>query len=223
MLFAHRLANESGTIPMVLEDIDRILAGLYEVVPKEQSDQLSCRLKDLKSDVNHLLGLAKILNQSHELTEPESLEISPILAKSIEVCQSLHNKIRIEVVPEIKDTAKQVMGVETILIDIFINLINNAIEANATKILLSNPLPNCKQQFVVAVGDNGDGIPEPELSKIFLPLYSKRVKKSNNCKGHGIGLWLTREFIRKMGGQIEVESRVNIGSEFRVTLPTSSA
>lgn len=68
----------------------------------------------------------------------------------------------------------------------------------------------------VDIKDNGIGIKEDELPKIFLRFY--RGKNISEIEGIGIGLYLTREIISKHGGYIKVYSN-NTGSNFSVFLP----
>jgi len=63
--------------------------------------------------------------------------------------------------------------------------------------------------------DNGVGIDEELIHKIFEPFFSTK----NTGKGVGLGLTLCYEFINKMGGNIEVESTLGRGTTFKVTLP----
>ena len=65
----------------------------------------------------------------------------------------------------------------------------------------------------VEIADNGKGIPEDMLEKIFVPFFSTKAG------GSGIGLSLSRQIIRNHGGQIAVESRPEKGTTFKITLP----
>ncbi len=74
--------------------------------------------------------------------------------------------------------------------------------------------------YSIAVRDNGKGIPQKNVSKIF-----ERFEQAPNAKqstGSGIGLSITREFVKLMGGEIEVESTEGRGSTFIVRLPILS-
>ena len=66
--------------------------------------------------------------------------------------------------------------------------------------------------------DNGVGIDEALVDKIFEPFFSTK----DTGKGVGLGLTLCYEFLNKMGGNIEVESTLGRGSTFRVTLPAGT-
>ena len=70
------------------------------------------------------------------------------------------------------------------------------------------------QEVQVIFEDNGVGISKENLPKIFNPFFSTR------SDGTGLGLSITRNIVEQHGGKIEVESQVNVGTKFIITLPT---
>ena len=74
-------------------------------------------------------------------------------------------------------------------------------------------------ELVVAVRDEGLGIPENELQKLFGRFF--RASTSTGIAGSGIGLHLVQHFIDLHEGRIEVESTLNVGTTFSVRLPVN--
>jgi signal transduction histidine kinase len=70
------------------------------------------------------------------------------------------------------------------------------------------------QEVQIIFEDTGIGIPEENVSKIFNPFFSTR------SDGTGLGLSITKNIVEQQGGRIEVESQVNVGTKFIITLPT---
>ncbi|MEO8433855.1 MAG: sensor histidine kinase [Pyrinomonadaceae bacterium] len=103
---------------------------------------------------------------------------------------------------------------------IFQNLISNAINytANGSVTIGARELPGagCIECWV---NDNGAGIPEERLEKVFEKLEGDPDKKS----GMGLGLAIVKQFVEAHGGQVTVESKVGQGSEFRFTIPDKAA
>ena len=70
----------------------------------------------------------------------------------------------------------------------------------------------------VAVVDQGEGIPQADLPRVFTKFYRRAETRPT---GSGLGLWISRGLVEAHGGRLGVESRVGEGSTFRFTLPTA--
>jgi DNA-binding response OmpR family regulator len=80
------------------------------------------------------------------------------------------------------------------------------------------------QDFLqIEVRDTGKGIPEDELSRIFNRFYQVGGKDESERVGTGIGLSLTKELIDLMQGDISVESKVNLGTRFYISIPLGTS
>ena len=73
-----------------------------------------------------------------------------------------------------------------------------------------------KSPLVIELRDNGCGIDGKMLARIFDPFYTTKPEG----KGTGLGLYVSRNLIERLGGHIEVESELGKGSTLRVILPT---
>jgi signal transduction histidine kinase len=69
------------------------------------------------------------------------------------------------------------------------------------------------QEVQIIFEDTGVGISEENLPKIFNPFFSTR------SDGTGLGLSITKNIVEQQGGKVEVESQVNVGTKFIITLP----
>ena len=69
--------------------------------------------------------------------------------------------------------------------------------------------------MAIKIKDTGQGIPGENLKKIFEPFFSTKPPG----KGTGLGLFVTRSLMDKLGGEISVESRLGEGTTFCITLP----
>ncbi|HZX74479.1 MAG TPA: ATP-binding protein, partial [Cyclobacteriaceae bacterium] len=74
------------------------------------------------------------------------------------------------------------------------------------------------EEITMRVIDNGSGIPEKHLPKIFDMFY----RASENSQGSGLGLYIVKEALQKLGGTIWVESEFKIGSTFTISIPLSN-
>jgi signal transduction histidine kinase len=98
------------------------------------------------------------------------------------------------------------------------NLIENAVKYSPENSCISvSLLLRGENEVIVEVKDNGPGIPEKDIGKIFNKYY-RGENLRNKTKGTGIGLYIAKTLIEAMGGIIEVESKIANGSCFKVIL-----
>lgn len=100
----------------------------------------------------------------------------------------------------------------------FFNILENSVKYTEENGLINVKIRNYEMFTRVDIEDNGVGIKEEELPKIFARFY--RGENSRDIEGIGIGLYLTREIISNQGGYIKVKSNNN-GSTFSVFLPNN--
>jgi len=99
---------------------------------------------------------------------------------------------------------------------VWVNLIVNAVDAagdNPLEITITTRYAN--GEFITLIADNGAGIPEDRLSKIFIPFYTTKSPGS----GTGLGLSICHRIVTNHGGEMRVESRLGHGTRFIVILP----
>ena len=101
---------------------------------------------------------------------------------------------------------------------IFLNLVNNAIDAIGKDGKVTIKTRKLDQNSIqIDVIDNGKGIPQNIISHIFEPFFT--TKESIEKRGTGLGLFITYGIIKKLGGHITVQSTVGVGTTFSVILP----
>lgn len=105
------------------------------------------------------------------------------------------------------------------------NLLSNAIkytpEGGDVFVTIRAPemAKTADREVEISVRDNGIGIPEDQLEKIFIRFYRFEDGRYPSHEGNGIGLTLVKEYLKMMNGSIHVKSRLGEGSEFVLTLP----
>lgn len=107
------------------------------------------------------------------------------------------------------------------LIQVLINLLQNALQAFATPIPMMNEIMVCTlradQSLIISVTDNGPGIPHSEVGRIFDAFYSTKPPE----EGTGLGLALSREMVEEMGGTLTCTSAPGQGATFSLRFPLS--
>jgi metallo-beta-lactamase family protein len=93
------------------------------------------------------------------------------------------------------------------------NIVLNAIQAmpNGGEVIISASRTN--QSILLSIQDNGVGIPQEDMSRLFRPLFTTKAQ------GQGFGLAVAKRIVEAHGGRIAVDSQVGKGSKFTITLP----
>jgi signal transduction histidine kinase len=145
----------------------------------------------------------------------ELVDFKQILQESIELCRMQNTKIQFELVVE---QPVQFKG------DVFrISVIANNLISNAVKYQKPNePTPMVKlnvwvdeQKAIIKIEDNGIGILDQHLNNIFKMFF----RSSNNVTGLGIGLYIVKEALTRIGGEISVHSVYGEGTTFELVIP----
>ncbi len=99
------------------------------------------------------------------------------------------------------------------------NLVDNALKYTPGGGKIEVEVAVVCDRAVVTVRDHGIGIPTEDLPRLFEQFYRAGNAQGSNVPGLGVGLYLSREIVRRHGGDITVESREKEGSTFRIDLP----
>jgi C4-dicarboxylate-specific signal transduction histidine kinase len=98
---------------------------------------------------------------------------------------------------------------------VLINLVTNGLQAVARGGTVDLIITGSETDAIAVVRDNGPGIPPENLERIFEPFFTTKPPG----EGTGLGLSVSRGIIEKLGGRIEVESKLGAGAVFKVILP----
>ncbi len=105
---------------------------------------------------------------------------------------------------------------------VFINLISNAINYTPEEGAISITVTNKNNLLEVTIKDNGEGIPEEAIPRLFTKFFRVSGSLEQGSKGTGLGLYITRSIVEMHKGKIWAESTLGKGSTFTFTLPTAT-
>jgi signal transduction histidine kinase len=106
---------------------------------------------------------------------------------------------------------------------ILVNLVMNAVKYTPRRGKITLECTTEKDHALARVSDTGPGIPLAQIERIFEPFKQLTEGLANHKGGVGLGLTISRDLARAMGGDLTVESTVGVGSRFTLILPTHAA
>ncbi len=170
---------------------------------------------------NTLILLDNLLNWAKTQTgqiiyKPEKINLASIVKEVLEISSSIA-KIKNITLNYIQPDAIEVYTDLNMLKIVLRNLISNAIKfTNLNGTIEVSTIQN-QNNIEITVSDNGIGMDEETLNKLFK--INTTLKTAGTASEKGSGLILCKEFVEKQNGKISVESKLGIGSDFRFTLP----
>ncbi|MGF2617353.1 PAS domain-containing protein [Rossellomorea vietnamensis] len=170
----------------------------------------------LQSLITDLLDLSKMEKQGFHLNVHEA-DVSVILQEVVAILEKKPEKKEIHLTLQADEPA--VAEVDTMRMkQVFINLIGNAITYTPAKGQVSISVSQTESTVIVEIMDSGIGIDEEEIPRIFERFYRVDKARSRDSGGTGLGLAIVKHLVEAHGGNIGVESKVNEGTTFKVTL-----
>jgi two-component system sensor histidine kinase HydH len=202
---AHEFRNPMG-----------VIAGYAKFLLKS-FDENDNRREIVQGILNEIEDMNRVMEELLKFSKSEPIKKFEInLTKSIkDVIQSMGepaDKIDFSLLDDVS-----IKGDEILLKQAIRNLVHNAIDAGDRVWIEvkrgASSVERQKDGVSITVRDNGNGIAEEDLKKIFMPFYTTKDK------GSGIGLALVQKIATEHGGNISVESKEGEGSTFRIFLP----
>ncbi len=159
-----------------------------------------------------------IITQFLQAIRPVPPQLKPtslneVVEKTLELLRpELENrglKVQAKLAPRLPMSPLDAVQIQQVLV----NLIKNAMQAMTKNGALTLQTGEGSDGVWVSVADDGGGIPQEQINRIFEPFYTTKKK------GTGLGLMIVQRIVRTHGGRIELESRPGSGTTFRIWLP----
>ena len=226
---AHEINNPIGYISSNLNTMKKYLEKIREHLEKrdepheEDHKQIMDMVVDFNDAVNESIeGAARVKNIVADLksfsridrAEKECANLNDGINSTLNIIwNELKYKCTVEkdfgILPELYCIPNQL---NQVFMNILINAGHAITEEHGTILIKTWADDN---NILISIKDDGCGIPKENLRKIFEPFFTTKEVG----KGTGLGLSLAYDIVRKHGGNIEVKSEVEIGTEFTITLP----
>lgn len=198
--------------------------GWMEDLLEEEAFRGSPNYQEYKTSLEkitlHVERARKIIHQMLTYArkmEPhlEDIDVNEVVSQTVSFLDHVArlNNIRIET--DLQPGLPMIAGDQGKLQQVFLNLINNAMDAIGKDGQVQVRTGSRNAHITVDIEDNGPGIPKALQAKIFDPFFSTK----QTGKGTGLGLWICFDIVQNMGGTIRLESTEGKGSTFSVALP----
>jgi two-component system NtrC family sensor kinase len=166
-------------------------------------------------DITHkLLSFARKTDPVHH-----EIQLNDIIDEILGICEQRSKFENIRIQTELDQRLPPIMASPTELQQVFMNLINNAIDAIGSGGGLLEIRSRVEgDKVVVDIADTGHGIPKSVMARMFDPFFTTKPVG----KGTGLGLSICYGIVKKLGGDLTVDSAVGLGTTFHVSLPVHS-
>lgn len=166
--------------------------------------------------VENILSLTKLDDGNFRLKkQPEAVE--EIVGEAVKHIRK-EAGLR-DVIVEIPDDILLVPMDARLILQVLINLLDNAVKHTKQNGTIRIAVKKSKQDVWFTVSDNGTGIKQADLPNVFEAFFSKETRGAETRKGIGLGLSIARAIVKAHGGRIYAENNPDQGATFRFSLP----
>lgn len=204
------ITNQAGWISELLPDEDpNAVKNLAEY--QNSAEKIRYHVKRAGTITHRLLGFSRKMT-----TQKDQVNINELITETLSFVEREAENNSISIVRNLAADLPATMTDGPQLQQVFLNLINNALDAVGSKgiVEISSSL-RADGNLEVECADNGPGIRSENLKQIFDPFFTTK----DPDKGTGLGLYISYDIVKKLGGSISVENRKSGGALFRVILP----
>ena len=211
------VAHEINTPLASINSNNSIITKLINRIPDEE---LAGMLKDInaldKEAITRISNIVKSLKKFVRLDEADlqDADINKELDLTLDLIRH-ETKNKVEVIKNYADIP-MIKCYPNMLNQVFMNILVNACQSieKSGEIVITTEFKD--NNLTVKIKDNGKGIKKEELGKIFTAGYTTK----GVGVGTGLGLAISEKIIQKHGGEISVSSKLGVGSEFLITIPS---
>lgn len=213
----HDIKGNLAAIQTNLAVLTQKIMGPIDPKQEEFLNRAYIRTIKLTKFVKNLLRLTKL--RLDEEFDMELFSVSVVIQSAINSVQSNADEKSINLIYKLDDKIGSITGNKLSIEEIITNILLNAVKyTNKNGFIKVNAEDNV-DHILIEVEDNGLGIPGDELSEVFEEFYRGSNVKNIEEDSTGIGLSLVKKIVDRHHGEIWVESELDKGSKFCITLP----
>lgn len=185
---------------------------------KEYARRIDVSSKQLTDLVEDMLDVSRI-EQERMKFEMVEFEIVSFLKEQFENFKMQAEEKGLELIFEVDGESQNISLDKNKLRQIYINLLSNSVKYTKEGSVTSKIIINKDKEIEIRVSDTGIGMTQEEVANLFSKFFRVKNKDTEEVSGTGLGLWITKQLVEKMGGKISVESIKGKGTDFVVVFP----
>ena len=217
----HELKTPITSIKLYLETMKS-----RDITEEKRQEFLGIMLQDserLLNTVEQVLQASRTKERERSLNVGK-IDVQKLVTETVYVIRSQNNLDEETIRFTEKEQRIWVSADEMELKTVFSNLLENAVKYSKESVDIFVKFRELSSGFVeIRITDKGIGLTSNNLKTIFRRFYRAQSDKTDKTKGTGLGLYIVKEIVKKIGGKISAESRgVNKGTTFILRLPTVS-
>ena len=216
--FAHDLRSPLTSINWAARNIlDGVVGEISEPVA-EYLEGIEVSARQLVRLVNNLLEATRLESKMPDV-EYEQVNLTGTVMESISKLKANADVKHLDLVIESPASA-QVYGNEEKLLEVIDNLVENAIRYAPPETQIDIRLDSEDDQTQFVIQDRGRGLDPADINSIFQPYCQGAPSPHSTQQGFGLGLFVVKSWVERMGGQVRADNRDGGGARFSLTFPT---
>lgn len=216
---SHELKTHLTSLKAFTLLLQKRVQGINDTENSNLLEKMDKQINRINSLIEDGLSSTKTGSGGFQLHDSE-FDLDQLIMETVSEMQQLHPNHTISVIGK---TGKVCFADQERVNQVLINLLSNAIKYSPDSSEVKLKVTTLKTKVKCCIQDSGEGISKNMQGRIFNRYFRVKPKGRNNPPGLGLGLYISKEIVQRMGGKIWVKSATGKGSSFCFTIPTTQS
>jgi len=218
----HELKTPISTVGVALEAISGFDLKQEEEKTKEYVDISRHELNRLSLLIDKVLKMAAFDSTTNEMKKAP-IQLDQTIGKILRSMKLQVDEKSAVINYHNESEESEIHGDQVHITNVIYNVLDNALKYSNDHPTIVVTLSDNVNEIIIKISDNGKGIPEEYIDRIFDRFFRIPTSDRHNVKGHGLGLSYVTDVINKHNGSIKANNNIGVGTTFTITLPKSNA